>query len=385
MARHKKHHEEELPFVALMDTMTNVVGVLIIVLVLIGIGLAKSVKKVLSDLPNVTAEEHAQLKKEIADSKPKADPAQVKLETARLRELLEKAKMELMAAETTKEKQNIPVFDLEGLARKIEALKKERDQKKALTDDLLGQIEKMKARLDTTPVYEAPSATVVRLPNPRAMPEKADINRFLVMGGKVYYVNQEELIKVAERELRTKESTLTAIRELVKGPDGRPQMVKDKFGRLVPVRKVVYDPKKLAAYFLDRPIGDGDLKIEVPPPNSPRVPIRLVPKSDGGESVQQIKSLASGFQSNLRQWKNDPKAVVWFYVFKDSIETYLVAREFADAIGVPVGWEMYGNGFWQAALAPEFVTDYTPPAPAPPPAPGTPPAMKIAPPKAMLD
>ena len=35
MAR-KPHQEEELPFVALMDTMTNVVGVLIIVLVVFG-------------------------------------------------------------------------------------------------------------------------------------------------------------------------------------------------------------------------------------------------------------------------------------------------------------------------------------------------------------
>ena len=47
MARRKRHSEEELPFVALMDTMTNVVGVLIIVLVMIGISLANAVKKCL--------------------------------------------------------------------------------------------------------------------------------------------------------------------------------------------------------------------------------------------------------------------------------------------------------------------------------------------------
>ena len=65
MSRRKPHHEEELPFVALMDTMTNVVGVLIIVLVFVGIGLATSVKKVLSDLPPVTVEEHEKLKKQV--------------------------------------------------------------------------------------------------------------------------------------------------------------------------------------------------------------------------------------------------------------------------------------------------------------------------------
>ena len=76
MAR-RGHQEEELPFVALMDTMTNVVGVLVIVLVMIGIGLAKSVRKVLSDLPPVTVEEHAKLLKEVEEAKPKHDPKKV--------------------------------------------------------------------------------------------------------------------------------------------------------------------------------------------------------------------------------------------------------------------------------------------------------------------
>ena len=53
----RKHEEQELPFVALMDTMTNVVGVLIIVLVMVGLSVASAVKKVLSDLPPVTEEE----------------------------------------------------------------------------------------------------------------------------------------------------------------------------------------------------------------------------------------------------------------------------------------------------------------------------------------
>ena len=77
MARRAKPHEEELPFVALMDTMTNVVGVLIIVLVMIGIGLAKSVEKVLSDLPVVSIEEHDKLKAAMAEFDTKRDPAEL--------------------------------------------------------------------------------------------------------------------------------------------------------------------------------------------------------------------------------------------------------------------------------------------------------------------
>jgi septal ring-binding cell division protein DamX len=77
MNRRSQKHEEELPFVALMDTMTNVVGVLIIVLVMIGIGLARSARKVLSDLPPVSVEEHAKLQKEVAASQPKQAPSKV--------------------------------------------------------------------------------------------------------------------------------------------------------------------------------------------------------------------------------------------------------------------------------------------------------------------
>ena len=90
MARKAKPHEEELPFVALMDTMTNVVGVLIIVLVMVGIGLARSVNKILSELPPVTKEEHAKLKKEVTEATPKKDPAKVEEETKKLEEDLKK-------------------------------------------------------------------------------------------------------------------------------------------------------------------------------------------------------------------------------------------------------------------------------------------------------
>ena len=73
MAKRKKHAEEELPFVALMDTMTNVVGVLLIVLVMVGISISSSVKKILSDLPPITVEEFQTLVQQLKD-KPKDAP-----------------------------------------------------------------------------------------------------------------------------------------------------------------------------------------------------------------------------------------------------------------------------------------------------------------------
>ena len=57
MARKRRAEEQELPFVALMDTMTNVVGVLTIVLVMVAISLARSASRVISNLPPVTEEQ----------------------------------------------------------------------------------------------------------------------------------------------------------------------------------------------------------------------------------------------------------------------------------------------------------------------------------------
>src|SRR5258705_6636573 len=108
----RAHTEEELPFVALMDTMTNVVGVLIIVLVMVGIGLARSVNKILSELPPVTKEEHAKLKQQVEEKKPPKDPKKVEEETAKLEKDLKKVTETLKTMDVTKDKQQVKLIDV---------------------------------------------------------------------------------------------------------------------------------------------------------------------------------------------------------------------------------------------------------------------------------
>ena len=159
MARKAKPHDEELPFVALMDTMTNVVGVLIIVLVMIGIGLAKSVQKVLSDLPMVSVEEHKILKDEMGQYDAKRDPAEVELEIAKLQGDLKKVEDELHALEGEKSKNPNAMIDLDKLTKELEAKHKERDQRKVAVQKMLEDIEKLKVQLDNTPRYQPPPPT----------------------------------------------------------------------------------------------------------------------------------------------------------------------------------------------------------------------------------
>jgi hypothetical protein len=380
MARRGGHSEEELPFVALMDTMTNVVGVLIIVLVMVGIGLARSVNKVLSELPPVTVEEHAKLKREVEETKPKNDPVKVDQENAKLEQDLKKSTETLKTLDVTTEKQQVKLIDVDDLQKQLEAKKKERDSRKTSVEKMLAEVDQLKARLDTTPIYRPPPSVVVKLPNPRPMPEKAEIHRFLVAGGKILYIDEEAFLGLAEQELKRGEASMTVSRDLVKGPDGKTVMVKDKTGRLVPQKKIIYDPKKITDHFTRLRFGSREIKVEVAPsPNSPRIPVKMIPAPNSGETIEQARTLISVYQTALKKLKINPKAVIWFHVFKDSIETYLQARDIADQLGMPVGWELYGSNFFVRNLPNEFEVAHTPRPPGPVP------TVSIAPPKTTLD
>lgn len=381
MARRARAHEEELPFVALMDTMTNVVGVLIIVLVMVGIGLARTVNKVLSELPPVTKEEFAKIKQDYDATKPKEDPKKVEEDTVKLAEELKKKELEKKELDRDKDKRP-KLVDTDDLMKQLEARQKERDTKKATIDKLLADVDAMKARLDQTPVYVPPPAMIVKLPNPRPMPEKAEIHRFLVAGGKVLYINELQLQELVENELKRAESTMAVSKESPKGPDGKPVMVRDRSGRMQPLRKVVYDPKKVNDLFARIKLQNRDLRVEVvTTPNNGRIPMKLIPQPNSGETIDQARKIVSQFQTVLKKMKIDPQAVCWFYVFKDSIGTYLDARDIVDQIGVPAGWELTGNAFFNRQLPPEFAVTFT----APPPNTNPQPIIQIAPPKQTLD
>lgn len=383
MAKKSAHSEEELPFVALMDTMTNVVGVLIIVLVMIGISLARSVNKVLSELPPVTVEEHAKLKKEIDDKTPQRDPEKVDEESAKLEREMTKVNETLKTLDTTTEKQQVKLIDLESLTKQLDDRKKERDKSKAAVEKMLAEIDKLKQQLDTTPVFVPPPATVVKLPNPRPMPDKAEIHRFLIANNRILYIDEQAWLDLVETELKRVEATLATSRETVKGPDGKPVMVKDKSGRSSPQRKITYDSKKLAAHFAQRRLGSRDVKIEVEPSaTSPRIPVKMIPQVNAGETIEQTRTLISNFQTVMKKVKANPHGVAWFHVYKDSIPTYLQARDIADQLGVPVGWDLTGSSVLSRNMPVEYAVNFTP---GPTPTPGAVPTISIRPPKTTLD
>ena len=193
MAKRRHNGEQELPFVALMDTMTNVVGVLIIVLVMVGITLASSVHKILSDLPPVTIEVYDKLKK-LLTSTPKPDIQKIDQDHKKAEQALAIAVEALKTLDLSQESQKVKFVDLEALRRQITARKMERDAQKAENDRLQADLSKALSQLDQTPEYVPPAATVIRLPNPRPYPAKPNETRVMVARQGAIFFNQADFL-----------------------------------------------------------------------------------------------------------------------------------------------------------------------------------------------
>jgi hypothetical protein len=205
----------EIPFVALMDTMTNVVGVLIIVLVLVGISVASAVKKILSDLPPVSKEQLEELQKIMAEKKEIPDPEALQQQIAALEENVRKGTEDL--ATLDKSAAGLNLANIPDLEKQLTDKKSERDKKRTETQTLLAELDKLKATLDQTPVVAAAPGTVVRLPNPKPYPETPNETKIIVAKEGVLFLNDRDFLVPITDKLEQRRSQL-----LYKDPDPTP-------------------------------------------------------------------------------------------------------------------------------------------------------------------
>jgi hypothetical protein len=193
---HRKHAEEqELPFVALMDTMTNVVGVLLIALVMLGLSIATAVRKILSELPDVTEAQLEEVKQKVDALTPiQIDPAQAKLDELEAKKKIVEVSKQLETVDLSVVKQKVPLMSAAEVQKQIDSQSKVRDAQRDLLNKLLEEVERLKALLDQTPIYKPEPPTYVRLPNPRDYPAEAIETRVIVSGGKIYFYKEDDYV-----------------------------------------------------------------------------------------------------------------------------------------------------------------------------------------------
>lgn len=327
MAKRRHGNDQELPFVALMDTMTNVVGVLTIVLVMIGISLASAVNRVFSALPPATPEQIQAAQAELDRLMALQAPDQEKLKSlakpdaSAARPDLAALDTELARLERTAKDKDIKVLDVDALAKEQARREAELKQKKQAMDQLLAEQQRLKGLLDATPAYTPPPPKVVRIPAGRPIPADAAIERILVTKHGPHWIDQEGAKAIFLNEFKS-----AAIRSCVASKVTRGKQSVS-----------IYDHEKLVRYFEGRKLMFREFRLDVVFSSWTASPqLRLTPTAPSQTALP----------FTLRRFKMAPKTVVMFHVMGDGFESYLAARELCDTVGVPAGWEYAG--------APEF-------------------------------
>jgi hypothetical protein len=311
---------------SLLDTLTNVVGVLVMVLMLTTLNVQSAVQRILDRDPSQLNISAADLAK-----------AQQQAEQAR-------TQREALAAKLPNASPNGPTENFADLMRQITALKSapavvippvakinelaktlaENEKKsKQLAAELVAseeELARLKALLDTTEVVAAPPAKIVNLPNPRDPPSGATAYRVIVRDGQVVPFNPAEV-----RDRCKKQVELLLKQPAYKTKDGKIDCTKlvDAFNRSGRVTDTNFRVRLSVVNFV--------------------LYINFELKPTGGESSRQVVASTSALRRGLKalQAKHQNNFYIRFLVWNNSFDAYVAARGVCDEMNVLAGWEPY--------------------------------------------
>ncbi len=354
MAR-KKRQEEGGSLDSLLDTMTNVVGILVIVLIVTQLNVAEALKRIQSNLPQVTQEDVDQMKMVVDENR----KSMAKLETTwtevEPEKDVEKKQLDQLILEieekTVNNKEVVDkTSDLDDLKKKIKELQVKVDLEVADVTKADEELQTLKAMMDETPDREVLAPKIVHLPDPRPAPEGAEPRYVLCKGNKAYVVGDvyEHLFKVRDfiednfdklvyRGPGMGSYTYT-IPSIKKNDRGGADPVRDREERAF--QKFRYDAKKLQDFFEKGKYGGNDLWYQVSRanPDSDYAVLKIACKPEGGQGVAAFKQRNSPLDLALKKVQGE-RNYVMFFVAPDSFDAYLEARQMAEFYNLPAGWQ----------------------------------------------
>jgi TolA-binding protein len=402
MARRKA--EEERSMDSLMDALTNVVGILLLILIISSLAITSAIKVVVENLPEVSVEQLEQIKTIVEEQRKQM--AQLR-ETSALQEEITKDRDELQTQvalrikdleENNKELQE-KVNDMAELERRL----KEQKEMKVVNDDEVliasNELSNLRAILEQTPEREVKEAEIVRMPNPRLSGAETQANYVVCKNQRVYFIGNpydhtfivrdlldREAAKLAYRgdaigsyvsaiqgtRLNDRKTGFEALTESVRKEDrfvkelpfanvslsewnaaydtvSEGTVVNRLFGgedrREMPVYEFRLDPAKVGALF-----GAG---VPAPEPydgliyhvgrngTTDRLVMEFGFNSERGWTREQFRKQGSAFDAALKNLSGKPNQLIYFHVASDSFRTYLAARDMADFYSLPAGWTTF--------------------------------------------
>lgn len=399
---------------SLMDALTNVVGILLLILIISSLSISEAVKKVVENLPEVTQEELEAIKVD--------------------REKIQKNLEELRQTHTNTEK-NVPTPDeASQLVVELEEFEKENadladktadiaEWQRRVTEQETVKVEnetkvqtadtrnrELAALLAQTPEPRANDAKEVLMPNPRVADPASQAYYLVCKGGKLYFIGDpyEHAFKirdVIEQNFTDLAFTGTAIgsytyevkstkkndsgaflaktekfrlnrrdrEELAlwdgltpvwinrEGVEAKPASVLARiFGSQeeaeLPVSKFRYDLKKILAYFGEGKYGPQDFKYHVVASSGDKIKMALEMKPEGGWTPDVFLAANSAFEQQCKQAATNRRTVFFYHVAPDSFETYLQARAKSEQFRVPAGWAVWEGDKFEPRASPVIET-----------------------------
>ncbi len=370
MPRRKKA-DNELNLDSLLDTLFNVVGILVLILVMVMLDATSAVKRAvqrLIDVPKISLEELDQkqevqkqleelLKQLSVRQDDLAKPAvSTTMDQAQLTVLIEKLKADLAKLPTLK-------YNLEEVRQVHAERTTQADELTKKLEVAKAELARLKALLDQTPLREAPPDIEVSIPTPRDAPQGLTPRIFLCRGGRIVDYREELLMRLAESNLRKFNS----------------KKLSDTATHLGG-----YPGDEVAEYFAERKFGKPFFELEVLPyykTGNPWVYLSVNLVENTGDTADTIAAGDSALEANL---KNLPSVQQYalFEVWEDSFDVYVEARKVAERFNVLAGWRPYKmNENWpkRIRLGSEYRFAVERPKPAPPAPPRPAPAPAPAP------
>jgi len=385
MGRRPKE-EDEGSMDSLLDTMMNVVGILVLVLVVTQLGVGDAVERITEkakidpqaleektkELESIKDERDALLAamEDPMDVPTDAEERKKQLEELR-RKVAEKEKLLAQLEQKQKEEEAKLAEIKRNMAaataakKQIEDNKKEREKLQTELSTTLKELARLEAVLADTPERQVNPPKEITLPNPRPAPKDAKQLIFLCSENKVYPIPTgpalEQTRKAAQAYAGQVVGKLRRTFNPVTG-EGTDRFVQE-FNKWPLLRKNEY--------------------FEVELYNSGSYPrLRFNPKENGGETEKVVKAPKSKFQRALGMIDRS-KYYIRFYVCTDSFDIYVTTRRIVTEKGLSAGWQPQNKG-WKYVTSLGGDLQFGP-RPKPPPPPKTPPKPRPKPSGNVLD
>ncbi|MFK8114187.1 MAG: hypothetical protein AB8B91_18440 [Rubripirellula sp.] len=355
---------------SLLDTMTNVVGILVLVLIVTQMSISEVVSRITAENTIDEAEleklsQQLEIKRAEVDELEQilVDPLDIdaekqREELAKKKELLDRRKKELAKKKQEQNEFSMRMAEDRKLAEKnkqqIADTEAKRDELRTLITTSQERKEQLEAMLDKTPRVAAPADVQVSIPNPRPAPTGAKQFILVCADDRLHPVNVDYVRKDAEQKVKAIIARYSLDRDPAKG----------------------IDPAAFAKHYEKLKEQDEFFNIEyfVERDRYPR--IRFIPREGRGASSKEVANPRSRVRTKYLSQVDVSKYYARFYVLPDSYGVYMTSRRLFANAGMLAGWDPQSEGWQLTSWVPGGI-ELGPPREKPPPRPPQKPANLI--------